>query len=99
MKSNVTKKEIDFLLHYSEALMLIGHSIKNVILQTWHLYKNNVGCTNSQMCRVLCVTKKMCSSKTRSHEEIKNLTSPCWLNLNQFGSMSSDGNETMPLIL
>jgi hypothetical protein len=28
MKSNVTKKEIDLLLHYSEAWMLIGHSIK-----------------------------------------------------------------------
>jgi hypothetical protein len=55
MKLNATKKEIDFLLHYSEALMLIGHSIKNVILQIWHLYKNNVGCTNSQVCLESCV--------------------------------------------
>jgi hypothetical protein len=55
MKLNVTKKEIDFLLQYSEALMLVGHSIKNEILQIWHLCKNNVGCTNSQMCLECCV--------------------------------------------
>ncbi len=55
MKLNVTKKEIDFLLHHSEALIQIGHSIKNMILQIWHRYKHNVGYTDSQMCLECCV--------------------------------------------